>query len=229
MGAYSPGVGTVLLSAQVYASMPAVIATTFGAAFGVVLVAFRSVLVPLRAVASLALTVGWVYGALIWVYEDGGLAWTGISSLAPTPIGICWINPVITFAVIVGLGLDYDVFLLTRVYELRMGGASNTRAITQGLVRSGNIITAAGAIMAIAFCGLLMNSTPTLNQMATVLVVSVLLDTFVVRTLLLPAIMTLLGSLNWWPRRMPQPTSAEVPAPLGCTLTCHELEDDLDD
>ena len=89
----------------------------------------------------------------IWVYQEGGLAWTGIASLQPTPAGICWLVPVITFPVLVGLGLDYDVFLLTRVYELRLGGSTTTKAITTGLVRSGNVITAAGLIMAIAFWG----------------------------------------------------------------------------
>ena len=118
------------------------------------------------------------------------------------------------------------MFLLTRVYELRLSGATNTAAITQGLVKSGNIITAAGAIMAIAFCGLLMNATPTLNQMAVVFVMSVLLDTFVVRTLLLPAIMSLLGEANWWPRRMPERNGREELAPLGCSITCDEIDDD---
>ena len=131
--------------ATVYAAMPLVVAVVFGAAFGVVFAAFRSVLVPLRAVLSIALTVGWVYGVLIWVYQEGALAWTGIASLAPTPSGISWLVPVVTFAVLVGLGLDYDVFLLTRVYEIRQAGATNTRAINMGLVKSGNVITAAGA------------------------------------------------------------------------------------
>ena len=112
--------------------------------------------------------------------------------------------------------------------ELRVGGSSTTRALTAGLVRSGNVITAAGLIMAIAFCGLLLNATPTLNQMATVLVVSVLLDTFIVRTLLLPAVMGLLGEGNWWPRRMPSPRRPDAPAKLGCVLTCYEIEDDDD-
>ena len=78
--------------------------------------------------------------------------------------------------------------------------------------------------MAIAFWGLLLTSTPTLNQTACALVSSVLLDTFVVRTLLLPAIMALLGRWNWWPRKMPEPLVAEVPPPLGCVLTCYELD-----
>ena len=71
-------------------------------------------------------------------------------------------------------------------------------------MRSGNVITAAGLIMSIAFCGLLLNTTALLNQMATVLVTSVLLDTFVVRTILVPAILSLGGWLNWWPTAMPK-------------------------
>lgn len=248
--------------ATVYDAFPLVITATFACAFAVILLAFRSLFVPLRAVLSIALTVGWVYGLLVWVYQEGGakpsehsnaalsehtrtpaahsvrvpvrmagLEWTRIASLQPTPQGVSWIVPVITFAVLVGLGLDYDVFLLTRVYEIRLAGATNTRALTQGLVRSGNVITAAGLIMSIAFCGLLLNTQPALNQMAAVLVCSVLLDTFVVRTVLLPAIMSLLGRLNWWPRTMPPPNEPETPAPLGCSCTCYEVDtfDDVDD
>ena len=166
-----------------------------------------------------------MYGIAIWIYQEGGLAWTGVPSLLPTPSGISWIVPVVTFPILVGLGLDYDVFLLTRVFELRLAGATNTRAITVGLVRSGNVITAAGLIMAIAFMGLLLNSTATLNQMACILVTSVLLDTFVVRTLLLPAIMSLLGPLNWWPRRMPTPSSLEERPKLGCELLCSSIDE----
>ena len=108
--------GTSILDAisAVYSHMPLVVGTIFSAAFIVILIAFRSLLVPLRAVASLALTAGWVYGILIWIYQDGALQWTGISALAPTASGICWIVPVITFAVIVGLGLDYDVRLRSK-------------------------------------------------------------------------------------------------------------------
>ena len=220
------GGGILDAISTVYAAMPMVVAITFGAAFAIILLAFRSIFVPLRAVLSIALTVAWVYGVLIWVYQEGGLAWTGISSLQPTPSGICWIVPVITFPILVGLGLDYDVFLLTRVLELRLAGATNTRAVTIGLVRSGNVITAAGLIMAIAFMGLLLNSTPTLNQMAIALVVSVLLDTFVVRTLLLPAIMSLLGPLNWFPRSMPEPHAPEERAALGCSIVCTTIEEE---
>jgi len=220
------GSGILDAIATVYEALPLMIGMIFSTAFAIILFAFRSLAVPLRAVVSIALTVGWVYGFLIWVYQEGGLAWTGIASLQPTPSGICWLVPVITFPVLVGLGLDYDVFLLTRVYELRLSGATTTKAITRGLVRSGNVITAAGLIMAIAFWGLLLTSTPTMNQTAVTLVTSVLLDTFVVRTLLLPAIMTLLGRYNWWPRRMPEPNEEEEKPPLGCALSCTEIDVD---
>ena len=74
-----------------------------------------------------------MYGILIWVYQEGGLAWTGVGALQPTG-ALCWMAPVITFAIMIGLGLDYDVFLLTRVFELRGHGATDSRALTEGLV-----------------------------------------------------------------------------------------------
>ena len=188
--------------AAVMATLPLMAGVTLGVVFILVTAAFRSLVVPLRAVLSISLTLAWVYGFLVAVYQHGLLAWTGIPAFQPAPQGLSWMTPVLSFAVMVGLGLDYDVFLLTRIYEERTNGTGDRASIVRGLVHSGNIITAAGCIMAIAFTGLLINATPALNQLAAALVASVLLDTFVVRTLL-PSVMGLLGSWNWWPRRMP--------------------------
>ena len=189
--------------AAVMATLPLMAGVTLGVVFILVTAAFRSLVVPLRAVLSISLTLAWVYGFLVAVYQHGLLVWTGIPAFQPAPQGLSWMTPVLSFAVMVGLGLDYDVFLLTRIYEERTNGMGDRASIVRGLVHSGNIITAAGCIMAIAFTGLLINATPALNQLAAALVASVLLDTFVVRTLLLPSVMGLLGSWNWWPRRMP--------------------------
>eukprot|EP01079_Euglenida_sp_SAG-EU17-18_P011893 gene11893-2169_t len=110
-----------------------------------------------------------------------------------------WFPPVLTFSVLVGLSLDYDIFLLTRVAEYHSVGMSTNDAILFGLCKTGNIINAAGIIMAIAFSGLLFSAIPTMNQMSCYMVFAVLFDTFVVRPILVPAIMSLLGETNWWP------------------------------
>jgi hypothetical protein len=101
----------------------------------------------------------------------------------------------------VGVGLDYDIFLLTRVLEYRRAGLDEADSVVAGLSQTGHIITAAGVIMGIAFSGLLLSTETVLNQLAFLLVFAVLVDTFVVRSMLVPAIMSALGKLNWWPQK----------------------------
>ena len=92
--------------------------------------------------------------------------------------------------------------------ELRLSGLSDLDAIREGLVTSAGVISAAGLIMTFAFSGLFLTNTVSINQLGLVLVSSVLLDTFVVRTLILPALMAILGPYNWWPSRPPAPNGA---------------------
>ena len=109
------------------------------------------------------------------------------------------VTPVMSFSILVGLGLDYDIFLLSRVVEYRDAGFDIRQCIVQGVDKTGNIITAAGLIMAVAFSGLLMSSVGVLNQTSFFMVFAVLLDTFVIRMIMVPAIMGILGEYNWYP------------------------------
>jgi uncharacterized membrane protein YdfJ with MMPL/SSD domain len=109
-----------------------------------------------------------------------------------------------TFSIIVGLGLDYDVFLISRVLEFREEAFTDNSAVLKGLYKTGGIITAAGIIMAVAFSGLLMSSELLLNQTAFCLVMAVLVDTFVVRTVLVPILLGMTGERSWWPRQLPE-------------------------
>jgi len=110
------------------------------------------------------------------------------------------------FSILVGLGLDYDIFLFSRVVEYRKLGYNDRASISKGIYRTGGIITAAGVIMFIAFAGLMLSQEMVLNQYGFMLSFAVLVDTFVVRTLLVPAIMHLAGPVNWWPGVMPPDT-----------------------
>merc|ERR1719247_3829922 len=138
------------------------------------------------------------------------------------PVGaINFLVPAMAFTMILGLSLDYDVFLLGRIVELRDAGYSDADAVVLGGVKTNKIITAAGTIMSIAFSGLLMSSVTLLNMCGVVLITSVLLDTFLMRTVVTPALMALLGPANWYPRKVPPPTLA-----LRCengTLICEDL------
>lgn len=157
--------------------------------------AFRSVLIPLRAVVTIGMTISYVFAMAVWVYEYGALNWLGFEGMelsgkeAGSDTGaLAWIVPVMCFSVLVGLGLDYDVFLISRIVEYRKRGLSNRAAIVYGTAKTGGIITAAGAIMAIAFAGLLLCGEAVLNETAFLFVFAVLVDTMIIRTMLVPSV-----------------------------------------
>eukprot|EP01064_Diplonema_japonicum_P034996 TRINITY_DN7417_c0_g1_i1.p1 TRINITY_DN7417_c0_g1~~TRINITY_DN7417_c0_g1_i1.p1 ORF type:complete len:918 (+),score=137.07 TRINITY_DN7417_c0_g1_i1:84-2756(+) len=175
---------------------------------------FKSLLIPLRAVGTIFLTVAFTFGFCDLVYEHNILGWTGIDAFKGVD-GVEWTNTLVLFSMIVGIGLDYDIFLLTRIKEYydeareedEKHGFTDDEvepkrtlvAIHKGLCDTGHIITAAGLIMAVAFSGLFFSTIEAINQMGFYLVFSVLFDTFVVRSVLVPALMSLIGKYNWWP------------------------------
>jgi len=163
---------------------------------------FRSAFVPFRMMLCTALPISLVYGMGILVFQKGALNW-----LSPT-LGdfdkIYWLIPVMSFSILVGLGLDYDIFLFSRVVEYRKRGYQDRAAIIKGVYKTGGIITGAGLIMAVAFGALSLSKEMALNQFAFFLCVAVLLDTFIVRSMMVPALVSLAGPLNWWPAKVPQ-------------------------
>lgn len=133
--------------------------------------------------------------------ERGGFEpWStpSIPSLSPPPHPLSRL-----FHLQIGLGVDYQVFLLTRIQENRLAGRSNRTAITLGLAQTGSIITSAGVIMAVAFLGLMAARESLLNQLSFFLAFAVLVDTFIIRCMLTPSIMAILGDWNYWPRQLP--------------------------
>lgn len=115
----------------------------------------------------------------------------------------CRIPPVLCFPILVGLGLDYHIFLLARVVEYRSHGYSDRESALLALAKTGRLITMAGLIMAVAFLGLLPAYEPLMSQLAWLVIIAVLVDTFVVRALVVPCLIVVIGRWNWWPRRMP--------------------------
>uniref|UniRef100_A0A7S2DNU0 Membrane transport protein MMPL domain-containing protein n=1 Tax=Haptolina brevifila TaxID=156173 RepID=A0A7S2DNU0_9EUKA len=116
----------------------------------------------------------------------------------------------------IGLSLDYDIFIISSIYDLRHEGYSTEGAIMKAMSTESNTITVAGLIMTVAFSSLLLSSTDVLNQWGFMLVSTSLIDTFIVRTLLVPALMFCAVEWNWWPGKMPSPTKT-----LNRTLTSH--------
>eukprot|EP00056_Hartaetosiga_gracilis_P006000 m.91952 g.91952 ORF g.91952 m.91952 type:complete len:341 (+) comp12343_c0_seq3:1532-2554(+) len=190
---------------KVYDLFPTAVGITTALVFVLVGAAFWSVSIPIRAILTIAETLAFVYGCAVWVYQFGALDFLTIPGLSGNLKALSWISPVMAFSVLVGLGLDYDVFLLSRVVEYRKDGFSDRDSILLGLARTGKIITAAGMIMAIAFVGLLFSSESVLNQLSFFLVLAVLVDTFIIRSMIVPCMMFLIGRFNWWPASMPKP------------------------
>jgi len=157
-------------------------------------IVFRSLVMPLRMVVTIGLTVLWTYGTIAYVFCTKAFYW--INPIKEQP-GINWIVPLMAVFMVVGLALDYDIFLFTRIREFRRHGWSDRASIVKGVARTGRVITFAGIIMTIAFCGLILSSVLLLDQFAFLLSISVLLDTFVIRTSLNPAILYLCGKSNF--------------------------------
>ncbi|CAE7853521.1 mmpL11, partial [Symbiodinium sp. KB8] len=168
----------------------------------VVLAIFRSVVLPLRLAFALLFTLAATFGVAVLVYETPLLH--GLFPWLADYDGLCFEIVPIAISVAIALGLDYDIFLVSRIVEFRLKGFTDSSSIIYGVASTGGIISGAGLIMALAFSGLFFSSKLLHQQLALLLVTSVLLDTFVVRTVLVPALMLSAGDWNWWPRQMPR-------------------------
>jgi putative drug exporter of the RND superfamily len=168
---------------------------------------FRSLLVPLKAVVLNLLAVGACYGILVAVFQWGwGLGLLGVGR--PGPID-AWV-PIMLFAVIFGLTMDYEVFLLSRIREEHGRSHDNSAAVAGGVAATARVITAAAAVMVCVFGAFALGSTRSLKMFGLGLAAAVLLDATVVRLVLVPATMELLGDRNWW---LPAWLGRVLPAP----------------
>jgi len=193
-----------------YQRFPYILAGTIGLVFAVVAIAFRAAFAPVKMFLTVVLPLAAVFGVAVWIYQDDGLKFLHTAALSsPQDAGFYWGTPIFTSTIIIGLALDYDVFLFARVVELRRLGFENNAAVRGGLYLTGPIITSAGLIMAIALGGLLLCDVPSNNQVGFVMTFGVLMDTFVIRTCLVPAVLTLGSGLNYWPQKLPAPTKSD--------------------
>jgi RND superfamily putative drug exporter len=165
------------------------------AAFVLLFLMTGSVLVPVKALVMNTVSLGATFGALVWVFQEGHLE-TALGFTSPGAIET-WV-PVIVFAFAFGVSMDYEVFLLARIKELYDSGLRNDDAVRVGLQRSGRIITSAALLIVIVFGGFAAGRMLGIKEMGFALAVAVVVDATLVRCLLVPATMTLLGDLNWW-------------------------------
>jgi RND superfamily putative drug exporter len=181
-------------------NVPYVFASVLAMAFLLLLVTFRSIVVPLKAIALNLLSVGAAYGVLKLVFQDGHLS--GLLGFEPTGAVTSWL-PLFLFVVLFGLSMDYHVFILTRIRDAVDRGASTEDAVAHGIKSTAGVVTSAAMVMVAVFSIFGTLSMIEFKQMCVGLAIAVLIDATIVRGVLLPAAMKLLGERNWWlPRRL---------------------------
>jgi putative drug exporter of the RND superfamily len=165
-------------------------------AFFLLLFVFRSIAIPLKAAAMNLLSMGAAYGVIVAVYQWGWFAGVfGVGGAGPIDP---WI-PLMMFTIVFGLSMDYEVFLLSRMREEWLRSGDNTKAVATGLAATARVITAAAAIMVCVFGSFVLGDpVRILSVFGLGLAVAVFVDATVVRMVLVPAVMQLLGSANWW-------------------------------
>jgi RND superfamily putative drug exporter len=213
---------------QVYADgIPTIFAFVLGLSFLLMLVAFHSVVIPIKAIVLNLLSTGAAYGVLVLVFQDGWLA----EPLGITPSGVIesWV-PLFIFTILFGLSMDYHLFILTRIKEARDRGLESRAAVARGISVTSGTITSAASIMVVVFAVFVTLKFVFIQQLGLGLAVAVFIDATVIRSVLLPASMTLLGDWNWWMPRVldwiprvtiegdPDVEDASVPSPAGSDL-----------
>jgi len=197
--------------------LPLIFGFVFSLAFVLLLVTFRSIVIPIKAIVLNMLSVGAAYGVLVLVFQDGH----GESVLGFTSNGgvTSWL-PLFLFVVLFGLSMDYHVFVLSRVRELVDRGMATDRAVAEGIKSTAGVITSAAAVMVVTFSAFAIGDSQDMKQLGVGLAVAILIDATIVRAVLLPATMKLLGSRNWYlpkglqwlPKFEHEPTVAPVGA-----------------
>ena len=188
--------------------LPIVFLFVLAMAFILLLVTFRSIVIPIKAIVLNLLSVGSAYGILTLVFQDGhcekALGFTSVGGITP------WL-PLFLFVVLFGLSMDYHVFVLSRVRELVDRGMATDKAVAEGIKSTAGVITSAAAVMVVTFAAFAIGDSQEMKQLGVGLAVAILIDATIVRAVLLPATMKLLGTLQLVPAQGPA-LAAEVRA-----------------
>ncbi len=176
---------------NMYGKFPLVIALILAFTFIVLMLLFRSLLIPLKAVLMNLMAVLSTFGILVLVVQDGRLGF-------PADGAVIGDIPIFTFAILFGLSMDYEVFLLSRIRELHDRGADDRQSVALGLEHTGGVITGAALIMVVVFGTFMLADLSMMREMGFAMAVAVLLDATIIRVILVPATMRLMGKWNWW-------------------------------
>lgn len=176
-------------------ALPIYLLLIVGLSFLLLLLAFRSILVPLKATLGFVLTIGATFGITVAVFQQGHLASLfGIDNPGPMVSFL----PIIMMGILFGLAMDYEVFIVSRVREEFVHGKPATAATVEGVGHGARVVTAAALIMASVFAGFILVHDPVIKAIGFGLTIGVLIDAFVVRMTLVPAVLSLLGKAAWW-------------------------------
>jgi len=192
--------GYIDLAARIADKLPRMIAIVVGLSMILLLLAFRSVVLPLKAAVANLLSVGAAYGVVTFVFQEGhGASALGLDG----PIAIVSYVPLLMFAILFGLSMDYEVFLLSQIEEHHEVSEDTRQAVIDGLATTGRVITSAALIMVCVFSSFVLSGNAVVKQFGVGLAVAIAIDATIVRCLFVPAAMSLLGESCWWlPRWM---------------------------
>ncbi len=186
---------TLDLDKQLRDTLPLFIGGILVASFLLLMIVFRSVAVPLKAAVMNLLSVGGAYGVVVAIFQWGWLS--GLFGLDQTYL-IASPFPLLFFAVLFGLSMDYEVFLVSRIREAYIATGDTAESVARGLAATGRVITSAALIMVVVFLGFVTDPSPFVKMIGLGLAAAIAIDATVVRMILVPATMTLMGRANWW-------------------------------
>eukprot|EP00764_Aduncisulcus_paluster_P010709 gnl/Carplike_NY0171/3816_a5151_266.p1 GENE.gnl/Carplike_NY0171/3816_a5151_266~~gnl/Carplike_NY0171/3816_a5151_266.p1 ORF type:complete len:755 (-),score=133.69 gnl/Carplike_NY0171/3816_a5151_266:391-2538(-) len=182
----------------VYAHVPLMLIATFSIIILIVILTFKTVSMPIIVVGTIAITLVFIFGLTSLIFTSGFFSWLpnldGIDA-------IYWADSILCLSIVSCLAMDYNTFFCMRVYELRKKGYGNKASVTRAQYTSGSTIAYAAIIMAVAFTGLLQSRVMMMVEFGFMLAFAVLFDALVMRTFFVPAILTLLGDIGWWPMK----------------------------
>ena len=205
-------------SEPVNSRLPLVFAFVFGLAFLLMLVTFRSIVIPIKAIILNLLSVGAAYGVLVLVFQDGhGESLLGFTSNG----GVASWLPLFLFVILFGLSMDYHVFILSRVRECHDRGMSTDEAVRQGISTTAGTVTSAALVMVGVFAVFVTLSFLDFKEMGLGLAAAVLIDATIIRGVLLPASMKLLGDWNWYLPELARVAAAGRPGALRAPAGSH--------
>ncbi len=181
-------------------ALPLYVAVVVGLALVLLMVVFRSILVPLKAAAGFLLSIAASLGVTVWIFQDGNL--NGLFDVASAGPIVSFL-PILLIGILFGLAMDYEVFLVSRMRERFVHTGNAREAVSTGYTQSGRVVTAAATIMMVVFGAYILSEDPIIKSIGLSLAFGILADAFLVRLTLVPAVMTLLGRRAWWmPKRM---------------------------